>query len=116
MLEQKIVENSSIWDLHIHTCKCPKGNDEFSKLSVKDYVDGLVKLFKNYPLLKMISFTDHNFISEEVYNEFISKNTGIEIIYGIEVDTYLSKEDEQKDAKHNNYKHVIFISIIENLN
>ena len=55
MLEQKIVENSSIWDLHIHTCKCPKGNDEFSKLSVKDYVDGLVKLFKNYPLLKMIS-------------------------------------------------------------
>lgn len=100
----KINLYSSIWDLHIHTCKCPKGSEEFSRMSTIEYIDFLCETFANYPNLKMISFTDHNHLSEEVYKNFYNRNTGITLIPGVEVDIYLDAQ-----AKLNNdFKHVIF--------
>ncbi len=56
----------------------------------------------------MISFTDHNFISKDVYSAFLDKKTDIKLIIGIEVDTYFTAEDKKADIKEKNYKHVIF--------
>ncbi len=56
----------------------------------------------------MISFTDHNFISKDVYSAFLDKKTDIKLIIGIEVDTYFTTEDKKADIKEKNYKHVIF--------
>ncbi len=94
----KIVYNSSIWDLHIHTCLSQKSSKEFQKMSVKEYVDYLVSTFGEYKLLKMISFTDHNRINYEVYNEFFGRNTEITLMPGIELDTYIN--DDPKNIKH----------------
>lgn len=102
--EASLVYQSSIWDLHIHTCKCPKGSSEFSKLSIDDYVARLVDVFSKHEDLKMISFTDHNAINADVYHAFLNKQTGIKLIVGIEVDAYLSNEDREK----NSFKHLIF--------
>lgn len=94
----QIVYNSSIWDLHLHTCLSPKSSGDFQKMNVKEYIDYLVLTFKKYNLLKMISFTDHNKINWEVYDEFISRETGIVLIPGIELDTYI--DDNPKNIKH----------------
>ena len=95
--EKKIVLQSAIWDLHIHTCQCPKASSEFKELEVNDYVDKLIKLLKNYSSLEMISFTDHNRISIDVYKEFYSRKTNIKLIPGIEVDVRL---DKSANIKH----------------
>ncbi len=92
----KIVYSSAIWDLHIHTCMCPKASGEFSKLNVKDYVTLLLKTFSSYKNLQMISFTDHNVISTKVYKEFYSRKSPIIVIPGIEVDVKLPNVDESK--------------------
>ena len=102
--ESSIVNENSIWDLHIHTCKCPKASDEFGKMKIDDYINKLIDIFKNYQDLKMISFTDHNVINADVYKEFLNKQTNITLLIGIEVDTYL----DEIDKKANNYKHIIF--------
>jgi len=96
---EKIVNENYIWDLHIHTCKCPKSSGEFSKMDVNQYVDGLVACFKKYPDLKMISFTDHNHMSSEVYKLFNDKNTNITVIPGVEVDFKIDSEQIESDFK-----------------
>ncbi len=101
-MKNKICNENYIWDLHIHTCKCPKGSSEFCQLSVNEYVDKLERLFSNYKDLKMISFTDHNFISIEVYKEFAKRKIDIKLIPGIEVDVCLNKDNM------NDFKHIIF--------
>lgn len=94
-----------IWDLHIHTCFCPKGSSDFSEIdSAKEYVDSLIEIFKDHQDLAMISFTDHNCINEEVYKEFIGRKTGIVVIPGIELDTYVKISGELTKT----YKHLIF--------
>lgn len=100
-MEEKIINEGSIWDLHIHTCACPKGSSEFSRLSVHDYIDKLMEIFEKYPKLRLISFTDHNKISKEVYDEFKGRKSNINFVVGIEVDINLNKNDK-------NYKHLIF--------
>lgn len=105
----KLVYDSSIWDMHIHTCLSSKSSKEFQKMSVKDYVDYLTLTFSKYKLLKMISFTDHNRINFEVYDEFNNRNTGITLMPGIELDTYLNDDPT-------NIKHVIFyFNITDNI-
>lgn len=99
-----ISQESSVWDLHIHTCKCPKSSGDFKSLSVVDYVDGLLSAFASCPKLSMISFTDHNHISNEVYEEFLSRKSPIKLIYGIEVDAFL----DETYKEHNDFKHIIF--------
>lgn len=103
---KKICNSSTIWDLHIHTCKDSKGSGDFSQLSVEEYVSKINDLFSLYDDLEMISFTDHNKISIDVYNEFYNRNTKIKLIPGIEVDMYLFKEDYE--SGNGNYKHFIF--------
>ena len=94
---QKILNNSSIWDLHIHSCNSPKSSGDFQKMNVKTYVDKLLEIFSDYPELSMISFTDHNVISYDVYKEFYSRKSGIELIPGIEIDVDI---DGISDSKH----------------
>lgn len=96
----KIVRENSIWDLHIHTNQCPKGSGEFSKMSTKEYVDNLLEIFKSHNDLTLISFTDHNQISYEVYKEFMNRETSICLLPGIELDVLFPEEKE--------CKHVIF--------
>ncbi len=103
-MNDRIINENYIWDLHIHTCDCPKGSSEFSKLKLDDFLDKIIELFSRYKDLKMISFTDHNFISADVYKGFLSRKTGISIIPGIEVDIYLDEKAEKK----NDFKHIIF--------
>ncbi len=88
---------SAVWDLHIHSNRCTKPDKELAKLSTKDYVDQLIDLFADYPALEMISFTDHNSISEEVYNEFNSRKSNITLLPGIEIDMKIT---EDGDSKH----------------
>lgn len=94
---KRIINNSSIWDLHIHSCKSPKSSGEFQKMSIIEFVDKLLEIFSDYPELSLISFTDHNYISYDVYKEFYLRKTNINIIPGIEVDV---KIDGIKDSKH----------------
>lgn len=93
---EQIAINSSIWDLHIHSCKSPKSSGEFQKLSTKDYIDKLLDIFKDYPDLSLISFTDHNRISYEVYNEFNSRGSNVNFIPGIEIDVTLKENSAPK--------------------
>lgn len=103
MPENKIALESSIWDLHIHTCKSDKSSGDFKDLTVVEYIDKLCKLFANYPLLRLISFTDHNAFNKDVYDEFLSRKTNIQVLPGIEVDLYLNEDGK----KNNDYKHII---------
>jgi len=66
-----IAYEDSVWDLHIHTCKCSKASSEFKDMPLSKYIDGLVEIFNSHKDLKMISFTDHNQINDEVYREFV---------------------------------------------
>lgn len=105
-MEHQTVLESSLWDLHIHTCDCPKASGDFKGMSVSDYVDGLVQVFSKHGDLSLISFTDHNHISKCVYDEFESRSTGINVLPGIECDIFLDKETKAKDS--NGFKHIIF--------
>lgn len=96
-MKNKILNDSSIWDLHIHTCKSPKSSGEFQKMDIKTYIDTLLNIFKDYPDLILISFTDHNIISYDVYKAFLDRKTNINIIPGIEIDVDI---DGIKDSKH----------------
>ena len=96
-MKGRIINDSSIWDLHIHTCKSPKSSGEFQKMNIETYINTLLNIFKDYPDLALISFTDHNIISYDVYKAFIEKQSGINIIPGIEIDVDI---DGIKDSKH----------------
>ena len=99
--EETICRESAIWDLHIHSCDCPKSSSDFQQLDINSFIELLDSIFQNYPDLKMISFTDHNHISKEVYEAANAKKWDITIIVGIEVDTYLDEEyKKNKDSKH----------------
>lgn len=95
---QKIINNSAVWDLHIHTCMCSKGSGEFSNLSVVDYVNGICEIFKSHADLQLVSFTDHNCINVEVYEEYIRRGSIVPFVVGVEVDTIFDKWN--KEPKH----------------
>lgn len=98
------VNEAAIWDLHIHTNKCPKGRgSEFhSKYfdNTDAYLDKLIDVLTSNVNGKvdMISFTDHNQIDLEVYSKFYERNVDIQLIPGIEID-FLSSKDSV-DPKH----------------
>lgn len=98
----QFTEKSHVWDLHIHTNKCPKGSNEFIKSfgeNTKEFIDNLlnVLIINDKKRVEMISFTDHNQISIDVYKEFYKRNTDIKLIPGVEIDCII---DEKKDHKH----------------
>lgn len=92
---KRIINDSSIWDLHIHSCKSPKSTGEFQKMEVDEYIKLLLDIFKDYPNLSLISFTDHNYISYEVYEKFVLANSGIAIVPGIEIDVKIKGIKDQ---------------------
>lgn len=97
----KIVNKPQIWDLHIHTNKCPKGSSEFVKHYQNDtegYVDRLLEILnKNEENpVSMISFTDHNYMAKEVYDEFNSRDSDIVLLPGVEIDFKNELSDESK--------------------
>ena len=96
-MTNRVLNDSSIWDLHIHTCNSPKSSGEFQKMDIDTYINTLLDVFKDYPELSLISFTDHNIISYDVYKAFIDRKTDINIIPGIEIDVDI---DGIKDSKH----------------
>src|SRR5690606_27092018 len=87
---------TNVWDLHIHTCRCTKASAEFRSLTVREYVDNLINIYSKYSNLKMISFTDHNNISQEVYDEFHNRKTNITLIPGVELDVKFSDTHPRK--------------------
>lgn len=95
----RIVYNSSIWDLHIHTCKSAKSSGEFQKMGIKEYLDCIEKIFENHNDLNMISFTDHNAINYDVYEKYYKRKIAkrVKLIPGIEIDVFI---DGDKDYKH----------------
>ena len=97
----KILRNANIWDLHIHTTLGTPTKKNYGNDSTEKFVNTIVDIFnKSKNKMGMISFTDHNRINADAYEIFMKKSD-IAIIPGIEVDVYLSEEDEYS-------KHIIF--------
>lgn len=92
----KINHESNIWDLHQHTCKCTKVSKAYKGLTVKEYVSKLNDIYRSYPDLKLISFTDHNSINTEIYHEFKSVNSLISVVPGVELDVRFSASTDSK--------------------
>lgn len=98
---ERIVYNSSIWDLHIHTCKSAKSSGEFQSMETKEYLDCIEEIFEKYPDLNMISFTDHNAINYDVYEKYYKRKIAkrVKLIPGIEIDVSIENDKQ--------YKHII---------
>ena len=71
---ENIQKKSAIWDLHIHTCDCPKASSEFKKMNREEYIKKIIEIFDNKDEFELFSFTDHNQISIEVYEEYLRQN------------------------------------------
>lgn len=94
----KINYDSKIWDLHIHSKFCHSSPKEIRELSTQEYVDSICNVFAKYDDLEMVSFTDHNLISVELYEAFYNKRSSIKLLPGVEVDVKFNEEDH--DSKH----------------
>lgn len=97
----KVLRNSNIWDLHIHTNKCPRGTGEFVKEygeNTEGFIDKLISIFDKpkHKLLSMISFTDHNYISYEVYREYLKRGHKVKLIPGVEIDFIKTESNVKK--------------------
>lgn len=95
--EKRVCTEGKIWDLHIHSNQCSSYSGEQKDSSVTEYVDDLVKLFQKFSSLEMISFTDHNQMSYELYHECINRDAFPHVLPGVEVDVQLA---EGEKAKH----------------
>ena len=95
-MESSIVKCGKIWDLHIHSNRCVSAPPSMKALSISTYIDGLLDVFERYPDLEMISFTDHNSVALDVYEEFLSRENRVRLMPGIEVDVALADEDHSK--------------------
>ncbi len=89
---------SAIWDLHIHTCCCPKASNEFKNYKKEDFVKKIIDIFDKHTNLELFSFTDHNQISLDVYKEYLNQGGKIEFVVGVEQDVYF--DDDSSDVKH----------------
>lgn len=106
----KIQHKSSIWDLHIHTCDCPKGSSEFSNISRQQFVEKLIDIVDNNSRFELFSFTDHNQISIEVYKEYIEQKGMTNFLVGVEQDVFF---DTKSDS---DYKHLLIYFDIDKNN
>ena len=94
----KILRNTNIWDLHIHTPLGTPTKKNYGNASTEEFIDTIIDIYnKSNNKIGMISFTDHNKINADAYELFKIKSD-IAIIPGIEVDVYLLEKD--KDSKH----------------
>lgn len=96
---ERIQKNSAVWDLHIHTCDCPKGTSEFKSLSREDFISKIIEIFDSNDEFELFSFTDHNQISIEVYEEYLHQKGKTEFLVGVEQDVYFNPEVDSQ-IKH----------------
>lgn len=97
---KNIQENNAIWDLHIHTCDCPKASNEFGEIDDRTtFISKIIEIFNKHKDLELFSFTDHNQISIDVYQEYINQGGKLNFIVGVEQDVYLDHE-EKTEPKH----------------
>ncbi len=90
MSEERICTKGRIWDLHIHSNQCHSCVDpKLKKLGASEYVREICRIFDDYPDLDMISFTDHNHISIDLYRAFYDSDSRVTLLPGIEVDVAL---------------------------
>lgn len=94
--ESRICAEGKIWDLHIHSNQCGSYRGKQKDASVSEYVDDLVELFSEFPDLEMISFTDHNRMSYELYKECMARDLFPRLLPGVEVDVQLIEEEPSK--------------------
>lgn len=81
---KNIQENNAIWDLHIHTCDCPKASNEFAEIDDRTtFISKIIEIFNKHKDLELFSFTDHNQISIEVYQEYINQGGKLNFIVGV---------------------------------
>ena len=85
-----------IWDLHIHSCHCPKAQASYKDMTITDYLDDLVPFLEGYERLDMISFTDHNHICIELYRTFYNAGSRITLLPGVEIDVALEEGGASK--------------------
>lgn len=97
MSSGRICTRGKIWDLHIHSNQCPSCTDrELKGLSVAEYVNAISKVFADYPDLDMVSFTDHNNISVDLYRAFYEASTRVVLLPGVEIDVSLEPNGVSK--------------------
>ncbi|MFR2738316.1 MAG: hypothetical protein ACLTDX_10900 [[Clostridium] innocuum] len=96
---ESIQKKSAIWDLHIHTCDCPKGTNEFRKLNREDFITKIIEIFDRNDEFELFSFTDHNQISIEVYEEYLHQKGKTEFLVGVEQDVCFNPEVDSQ-IKH----------------
>lgn len=96
----RVCTKGKIWELHIHSNQCFSADKELKKLTIPEYVTELLSVLDGYDDLDMISFTDHNRISVELYREFINRRSRFALLPGIEIDACLIPNGEKKDSKH----------------
>ncbi|WP_283170017.1 hypothetical protein [Curtanaerobium respiraculi] len=103
---RKVCLEGRIWDLHIHT-----QSDKLKNVSAKDYAAKLGELFaeERYKNLDLVSFTDHNCINIEAYKSFLSAQSHVALIPGVEIDTYL--DEAAKDTKESKHLIVYFDAV-----
>ncbi|WP_311397074.1 hypothetical protein [Lancefieldella parvula] len=95
--QRKVCFEGRIWDLHIHSNQCYSCTDEeLKKLSIDEYVNRLLEVLNEHDDLDMISFTDHNHISVELYEAFYKTNSRIALLPGVEIDVALEKNAKSK--------------------
>lgn len=92
----RVCNKATIWDLHIHSNQCSSYEGKHKDVSVSEYVDDLVELFLEFPDLEMISFTDHNQMSYELYKECMLRNQFPQLLPGVEVDVQLAENEPSK--------------------
>lgn len=95
-MDSPIVKCGRVWDLHIHSNQCSSALPEMKKLGVDDYIDGLFDVFKKHQDLDMVSITDHNSMALDVYKEFLSRDSSIRLLPGVEVDASLEEGEASK--------------------
>ena len=96
----RVSTRGKIWELHIHSNQCFSADKELKELTIPKYVDELLSVLNGCEDLEMISFTDHNKISAELYREFNSRKSRFVLLPGIEIDVCLEPDGERKDSKH----------------
>lgn len=98
MNKTRTCRSGKVWDLHIHSNQCSSTTDPALKsLSVEEYVRQIINVLEGCDDLEMISFTDHNHISVELYRAFYNEKSRIALLPGIEIDVSL---EEGGAAKH----------------
>lgn len=95
-MDSPIVKCGRVWDLHIHSNQCSSALPEMKKLGVDDYIDGLFDVLKKHQDLDMVSITDHNSMALDVYKEFLSRDSSIRLLPGVEVDASLEEGEASK--------------------